>query len=119
ILTVVRESAERVLKEQKNLNTIEDVLKVYLEQAKESLIKTPELLPVLKEAGVVDSGGAGFVKIIEGMLMALEGHILNEVEQIQQEQQQHNEYVGAHNLGEIEIKYGYCTEFIVQLYDWK
>src|SRR5690606_5827840 len=39
--------------------------------------------------------------------------------QIQQEQQQHNEYVGAHNLGEIEIKYGYCTEFIVQLYDWK
>jgi DAK2 domain fusion protein YloV len=118
ILTVVRESAERVLKEQKNLNTIEDVLKVYLEQAKESLIKTPELLPVLKEAGVVDSGGAGFVKIIEGMLMALEGHILNEVEQIQQEQQ-HNEYVGAHNLGEIEIKYGYCTEFIVQLYDWK
>ncbi|WP_026399874.1 DAK2 domain-containing protein [Acholeplasma equifetale] len=119
ILTVVRESAERVLKEQKNLNTIEDVLKVYLEQAKETLIKTPELLPVLKEAGVVDSGGAGFVKIIEGMLMALEGHILNEVEQIQQEQQQHNEYVGAHNLGEIEIKYGYCTEFIVQLYDWK
>src|SRR5690554_2204988 len=54
ILTVVRESAEKVLREQHNLKNIEDVLRVYLEQAKDTLIKTPELLPVLKEAGVVD-----------------------------------------------------------------
>ena len=67
ILTVVRESAERVLKDQKKYTSIEDVLKAYLMQAKETLIKTPELLPVLKEAGVVDSGGAGFIKIIEGI----------------------------------------------------
>lgn len=115
ILTVVRESAEKVLREQPNLNSVEEVLKIYLEQAKETLTKTPELLPVLKEAGVVDSGGAGFIKIIEGMIMALEGNMLSETEsfgpQIPRE-----EYSGAHNLGNIDIKYGYCTEFIVKLH---
>ena len=70
---MARESAEKVLREQASFNSVEEVLKTYLEQAKETLIKTPELLPVLKEAGVVDSGGAGFIKIIEGWVMALEG----------------------------------------------
>src|SRR5690606_34934636 len=93
ILTVVRESAERVLQEQKNLTSIEDVLKVYLTQAKETLNKTPELLPVLKEAGVVDSGGAGFIKIIEGMVMALEGQILSEEEKSFNPQVKHEEYI--------------------------
>jgi len=118
ILTVVRESAERVIKEKNNFNTIEEVLKVYLEQAKETLTKTPELLPVLKEAGVVDSGGAGFIKIIEGMVMALEGQILSESELSAAQNAKPTEYIGAHNLGEFEIKYGYCTEFIVQLFDY-
>lgn len=116
ILTVVRESAERVLKEQANLKSIDDVLRVYLEQAKETLIKTPELLPVLKEAGVVDSGGAGFVKIIEGMLMALEGTMLN-MEDIIPETLPQLDFEGAHALGDIDIKYGYCTEFIVELFN--
>jgi uncharacterized protein len=115
ILTVVRESAEKVLQESKNLNSIEEVLKVYLNQAKETLIHTPELLPVLKEAGVVDSGGAGFIKIIEGWVMALEGQILNEAEQLSQPQQVEH-YIGAENLGAVDIKFGYCTEFIVKLH---
>jgi hypothetical protein len=115
ILTVVRESAEKVLRESKNLNSIEEVLKVYLDQAKETLIHTPELLPVLKEAGVVDSGGAGFIKIIEGWVMALEGQILNEAEQLSQPQQVEH-YIGAENLGAVDIKFGYCTEFIVKLH---
>lgn len=120
ILTVVRESAERVLKDQKKFTSIEDVLKTYLMQAKETLIKTPDLLPVLKEAGVVDSGGAGFIKIIEGMLMALEGEVLTEQDVVQSLPQGGNpEYVGAHNLGDVDIKFGYCTEFIVELFDWK
>src|SRR5690606_19716750 len=91
--------------------------KVYLEQAKETLIKTPELLPVLKEAGVVDSGGAGFIKIIEGMVMALEGQILSESDLSNLVVGKQSEYIGAHNLGEVDIKYGYCTEFIVQLFN--
>lgn len=114
ILTVVRESAEKVLNEKSNLHSVEEVLKIYLEQARETLIRTPDLLPVLKEAGVVDSGGAGFIKIIEGMLMALEGNILNETDLgpvVNTE-----DYQGAHNLGDVDIKFGYCTEFIVKLH---
>ncbi len=115
ILTVVRESAEKVLREQSNLNSVEEVLTLYLQQAKETLIKTPDLLPVLKEAGVVDSGGAGFIKIIEGWVMALEGNMLNESEaNFQPLQTEH--YQGAENLGDFEIKFGYCTEFIVKLH---
>ncbi len=117
ILTVVRESAEKVLKEQANLKSIEDVLRVYLEQAKETLIKTPELLPVLKEAGVVDSGGAGFVKIVEGMLMALEGTMLTAEDIVTNIMQPQFDYEGAHALGDVDIKYGYCTEFIVELFN--
>ena len=115
ILTVVRESAEKVLRESSNLNSVEEVLKLYLEQAKETLIKTPELLPVLKEAGVVDSGGAGFIKIIEGWVMALEGQMLNESEaSFQPTKKEH--YHGAENLGAVDIKFGFCTEFIVKLH---
>lgn len=113
ILTVVRESAEKVLREQNNLNSVEEVLHTYLQQAKETLEKTPDLLPVLKEAGVVDSGGAGFIKIIEGWIMALEGQMLNE--EIK-EQPSKEIYHGAENLGAVDIKYGFCTEFIVKLH---
>jgi len=111
ILTVVRESAERVLKEQAKLSSIEEVLKVYLTQAKETLQKTPDLLPVLKEAGVVDSGGAGFIKIVEGMIMALDGNMLTESEEFNK----YGDLTGAHALGDVDIKYAYCTEFIVSL----
>src|SRR5690554_6492562 len=122
ILTVVRESAEKVLQERENLKSVEDVLRVYLTQAKETLIKTPDLLPVLKEAGVVDSGGAGFIKIIEGWVAALEGQEIVEVnaqpESIEIFEHDHD-HIGAHQLGDVEIKYGYCTEFIVQLFDYE
>lgn len=116
ILTVVRESAEKVLREQPNLNSVEEVLKMYLEQANETLIKTPDLLPVLKEAGVVDSGGAGFIKIIEGWMMALNGQMLSESE-VSPQIPVMEHYHGAENLGAIDIKYGYCTEFIVKLHN--
>ncbi len=76
ILTVVRESAEYARTKVNECKTIDELLDVYLGKAKESLANTPNLLPVLKEAGVVDSGGAGFVKIIEGMVMAIKGEIL-------------------------------------------
>ncbi|MFA6801054.1 MAG: DAK2 domain-containing protein [Acholeplasmataceae bacterium] len=116
ILTVVRESAEKVLIEQPNLKSVEDVLKIYLEQARETLIKTPDLLPVLKEAGVVDSGGAGFIKIIEGMIMALEGNMLTETDAQVAPEVSSEHFSGAENLGNVDIKYGYCTEFIVKLH---
>ncbi len=73
ILTVIRESYEKVNAMIDEIEDVEDLMRKYLEFAKDTLAHTPDLLPVLKEAGVVDSGGAGFVKIIEGWMLALEG----------------------------------------------
>lgn len=116
ILTVVREAAEQVLRERKNLRSIEDVLQCYLTQAKVSLDRTPDLLPVLKQAGVVDSGGAGFIKIIEGMLLAAQGQLLA-LEQEQAVEHHHEEGFQGRNIENVDIQFGYCTEFIVKLHN--
>ena len=116
ILTVVREAAENVLRERPRLKSIEDVLQCYLVQAKESLDRTPELLPVLKQAGVVDSGGAGFIKIIEGMLLAAQGQTLA-LQQEHVEQHHHEEGFQGRNIENFNIEFGYCTEFIVKLHN--
>lgn len=110
ILTVARESAEVATKYVKDDSDLLDVLKVYISESYESLERTPELLPVLKEAGVIDSGGAGFIDVIEGMILALEGEILEDlkfqtVASIQKEINPEQE----------ESNFGYCTEFIVKL----
>ncbi len=80
ILTVVREAAENTAAKRESFTCLEELLEFYLEASKASLANTPNLLPVLKEAGVVDSGGAGFVKIVEGMNLALKGVILEACE---------------------------------------
>ena len=118
ILTVVREAAERVLQEEDNLHSIEEVMDLYVQQAHETLERTPEILPVLKEAGVVDSGGAGFIKIIEGMQMALNGEMLIEADVQPQPTTQIPEFVDNHAFESLQdIKFAYCTEFIVKLFD--
>ncbi len=109
ILTVVRESAVKLENEIENINDLETLLTVYLTEARASLQRTPELLPVLKEAGVVDSGGAGFIKIVEGMLMAVQGKKLTF--------KREEETQEGKNFEAAEIKYGYCTEFIIELKD--
>ena len=80
MLTVMREAAEYVKEHENEYSSIDDVLVNYVKAAQISLDNTPNLLPVLKEAGVVDSGGAGFVLIFEGMLLALNGTILKHEE---------------------------------------
>ena len=117
ILTVVREAAEKVLQEEANLHSVEEVMDLYVKQAHETLARTPELLPVLKEAGVVDSGGAGFIKIIEGMQMALNGEMLAEAE-VQARPQMPDMKTDTHAFEAVQdIKFAYCTEFIVKLFD--
>jgi hypothetical protein len=107
ILTVVREAAENTEAHLAEFDTIDALLEFYYNEAEKTLANTPELLPVLKEAGVVDSGGAGFCKIIEGMLMALKGEILEAKEAKPQEDE-------ANDAAQ-EIKFAYCTEFILDL----
>ena len=105
ILTVVKDAAHAI--NGKAYATLEDLIDEYLNAAKESLANTPKLLPILAEAKVVDSGGAGFVKIVEGMQMMLNGEKLH----IQTEE----EKAKASQQAESEIKFGYCTEFIIEL----
>ena len=105
ILTVVKDAANAI--NGKTYATLDELVDAYLTAAKESLANTPKLLPILAEAGVVDSGGAGFVKIVEGMQMMLNGeklHIQTDEEKAKAKEQQ-----------EQEIKFGYCTEFIIEL----
>lgn len=109
ILTVVREAAQKVI-EKANYNSLEELMEDYIKEAHKSLDNTPNLLPVLKEAGVVDSGGAGFTKVAEGMLMALKGEILESAEE-----ETEASHEGAQKNIEANIKYGYCTEFIVDV----
>jgi len=112
ILTVAREAADKAKTAVKADIGLLDVMNVYVKEAYESLERTPELLQVLKDAGVIDSGGAGFNVIIDGMILALEGEILedskfNTVPSVAQE-------IGSYDG---ETDFGYCTEFIVSLKD--
>ena len=73
ILTVAREASKAAA--DSKAQTAEDLLDAFLSEADRSLDRTPDLLPVLKEAGVVDSGGAGLIRIAEGMRAALDGEL--------------------------------------------
>lgn len=113
ILTVIRESSaalsEFVLKEE---TTVDKAMEYILSEAKASLDRTPELLPVLKEVGVVDSGGAGLCTIITGMNEALKGNFIekNEVQVTSSEGDKTN----LASFKE-DDEFGYCTEFIMRL----
>ncbi len=110
ILTVVKEST-KYLKENLGKNTsFEKAFELLIEGGNYALEHTPELLPILKEADVVDSGGAGLIKIYEGMYEALKGNIVER--QTLDENQTNLVAAGAYLEDE---EFGYCTEFIMSL----
>lgn len=121
ILTVARGAASAALKKSDSTNDAVEVMASALKGAKKALAKTPELLPVLKEVGVVDSGGQGLVFIYEGFMSALNGDYVasedfkatpaNMAEMINAE---HHKAVVGHVATE-DITYGYCTEIMVAL----
>ncbi len=114
ILTVVREAAEETIKKISKKTSINDFFNIYIKEANKSLDNTPNILKVLKEANVVDSGGAGYVCVIEGMKMALEGKFITD------KAQEMTTHVVKHNFNaDSELVYGYCTEFILQLQNAK
>ena len=113
ILTVIRESSTALQEYvDKNEVSLEKAMEYMLQEAQNSLDRTPELLPVLKEVGVVDSGGAGLVAILTGMNEALKGHFIekNKVE-INSDQ---SDKAALANFKE-DDEFGYCTEFIMRL----
>ena len=110
ILTVARECAAAAVKVSELEDDIVIVMEQAIEAAKESLDNTPNLLPVLKEAGVVDAGGAGLVKILEGAYLALSTGTLVDLK----EAVKSTTATAAQAAIDTEnIKFAYCTEFII------
>ena len=110
IVTVAKDAANKALSMVDENTSINDYFKYHLEEAKASLERTPELLEALKRAGVVDSGGAGYVYIIEGMDKAINGIEIEPLEATAQTAMIAKGF-NAHS----DLVYGYCTEFILQL----
>lgn len=109
ILTVLREGADIAAKRLSKLKqpTILEFMNLFIEEASKSLENTPNLLPVLKDVGVVDSGGAGFVVILEGMRLALLGKHVSLADANTKQS-----HVQAHIEND---EFGYCTEFIIRI----
>lgn len=113
ILTLIRQGAAFL--QEHSFDSFEDCLKALIAHLRDVLQHTPELLPVLKEAGVVDSGGAGLVCIFEGMEAALRGEVI-ESEGAADSSLKETASVTTGSFGpDSVLEYGYCTEFILQL----
>ena len=109
ILTVIREASAKLLDQATHKMTIEQAFKILLSEAYDSLERTPNLLPVLKEVGVVDSGGAGLLKILEGMSVVVNGGFVERNEAAVEINGQ------AQAQFEGDDEFGYCTEFVMRL----
>lgn len=111
ILTVIRESAEYGMKIAKQNTDLIYFLQKVVDQADKTLEKTPKMLPILKQAGVVDAGGKGLLYILKGMLYYL---TTNTIIELIEESEQVKDEVEKIIFDETEIKYGYCTEFFIK-----
>lgn len=121
ILTVSRGAATAALKKSEETDDAIEVMRATVEGAKAALAKTPDMLPVLKEVGVVDSGGQGLVYIYEGFLSALTGEYIASEEfqatpatMTEMINAEHHKSVAGHIATE-DITFGYCTEIMVGL----
>lgn len=111
ILTVAKGAALKAAELAQNIEDIEEFCRLVIEEAEEVLSRTPDMLPVLKEAGVVDSGGQGLVEVLKGCCDALLG---KEVD-YSFEAPKKESAVRISAQTEADIKFGYCTEFIIML----
>ena len=113
ILTVARACAKAAVAESEKTDDIEVFLKAVLEHAHDVLNQTPDMLPVLKEAGVVDAGGCGLLYILEGALK----HINSEeaLKVAEPTQQTAKEYAALASVDNESITFGYCTEFFINV----
>jgi hypothetical protein len=122
ILTVAKDAANEAVKIAEKEEDIIVLMDKVIKEAKASLKRTPDLLPVLKEVGVVDSGGQGLVTIYEGFAAALKGEALpEESDEIAMEEMINAEHhkVTQDFMDTSDIEFGYCTEFMVKFEDDK
>jgi DAK2 domain fusion protein YloV len=118
ILTVAKDSAKQAVQAAQHSNDLIVIMDEVLKEAKASLKRTPDLLPVLKEVGVVDSGGQGLVFVYEGFLAVLKGEKLPDTPSAwlsmdELVNTEHHKSVQGH-INTEDIEFGYCTEFMVR-----
>lgn len=113
ILTVAREATDNAYKRITDSTNVEEFFSMFLEEMKISLEKTPDLLPVLKESGVIDSGGAGLVYIIEGFFKALCGMEIAGGNEIQASDKKALDF-SQFTENDV-MQFGYCTELLLRL----
>nr|WP_321293549.1 DAK2 domain-containing protein [uncultured Trichococcus sp.] len=125
ILTVARESAKAGMKKAEHTDDVIELMGTVLKVAQMALDKTPDLLPVLKEVGVVDSGGQGLVYIYEGFMESLTGEKVPSAEKVVSQADvteiahQENYHNVSHSIATEDIEFGYCTEIMVKLGEGK
>ena len=112
ILTVARAAADRAAELADTAEDLESFFDGIFQHAEETLARTPEMLPVLKEAGVVDSGGQGLLEVFRGAIVGYHG---KEVDYSQFEASAAPKVTKISPQAEADIKFGYCTEFIILL----
>lgn len=113
ILTVVREGAEFAEENADKFDDASEFFSAYIQACRESLERTPEILPVLKQAGVVDAGGCGVVTILEGAEYALKnGKPIESADSA--EVKSPAAASGSTDIDTANIRFQYCTEFIIQ-----
>ena len=116
ILTVARGGADKAIELNGRTDNIAEFMNSVIMHMRDVLEQTPELLPVLKEAGVVDSGGEGLVTVLEGAYTALIGkEVKIDVEPAATPVKKPSMGADAGVVAEADIKFGYCTEFIIML----
>lgn len=114
VLTVSREAAEAAARKAEEDSDIIAVFRALLEEGEASLQRTPDLLPALKKAGVVDAGGMGFLKIFEGIFSVFNGDgIIENAESTEAKKDVAVVSSNAAGTYETEIEFTYCTEYIV------
>lgn len=114
ILTVSREMAKGALAKAKQGGTpLETLIEAY-QKGQQTLLRTPEMLPTLKQAGVVDAGGQGFIIIIGGWISALEGHAAEEPLSAPVQREEISQEAPSGFLIVENLEYPYCTEFLVK-----
>ena len=118
ILTVFRDGTNSAHEEITNETTFEDYFGFLTREMKQSIDRTPELLPSLKEAGVVDSGGVGLLYIFEGMQAALSGERLD-IDFLKARKNEAEELDISLFSTDSELEFGYCTEFLLRLQNKK
>lgn len=112
ILTVIRESAEHGMKISESCSTVLELMEEVIKKANNVLDRTPELLPVLKNAGVVDAGGKGLIYILEGMCQCLKSGVV--IEAVSVDTNEPADMTERPKVSGEEIVFGYCTEFFVK-----